>query len=322
MIDVVDLFAGVGWTLACQELGLTSLGLDHDYDVVDARAANGMLSLRVDLFIFDPADLGIPFTGFIASPSCTQFSTAGSGQGRWVLEQIIQAAPAVASGVLVRDALPMMDPDASLVLAPLSWIAHHRPTWIALEQVRNVQPVWDVYAHHLKYMGYSVATGVLHTEQYGIPQTRDRSVLVANRTCQVTLPNITHSRFYPHDPARLDPDVEPWVTIADALAWAPDATACMRSNYGTSGVAANRGRRTAQQPAPTITTKIGRNKWVDGDIVARVNVAEAARLQTFPDDFQWGSVGMTAQYRIIGNSVPPMFAARTISAALGFEWDG
>ena len=35
----------------------------------------------------------------------------------------------------------------------------------------------------------------------------------------------------------------------------------MRSNYGTGGDPRNRGERSQDEPAPTVTTKIGRNKW-------------------------------------------------------------
>ncbi len=37
----------------------------------------------------------------------------------------------------------------------------------------------------------------------------------------------------------------------------------MRSNYGTGGDPQNRGERTIDEPAATVTTKVGRNKWVN-----------------------------------------------------------
>jgi DNA (cytosine-5)-methyltransferase 1 len=74
-----------------------------------------------------------------------------------------------------------------------------------------VAPLWEACARVLRRCGYSVATGVLRAEQYGVPQTRQRAILVA-RSPQLTgllgpavLPPPTHSRYYNRTPQRLDP---------------------------------------------------------------------------------------------------------------------
>lgn len=50
---------------------------------------------------------------------------------------------------------------------------------LILEQVPAVLPVWEAYAAALPYEGYSMDCGLLRTEEYGVPQTRKRAVLMA-----------------------------------------------------------------------------------------------------------------------------------------------
>lgn len=43
--------------------------------------------------------------------------------------------------------------------------------------------------------------------------------------------------------------------------------------------------------------------------ITTVNIQEAARIQSFPDDYEFIGA-MTDQFRMIGNAVPPEFARR------------
>ncbi len=261
-LDAVDLFAGPGgWDIAARELGLDVLGIEWDGNACATREAAGLRTVQGDVRSWDAADW--PATGLIASPPCPTFSTAGKGSGRRALDSVIAAAWHMAAcGGLLAYAIDDLDERTGLVLEPLRWIMHARDDgtpyeWVALEQVPTVRPVWDAYAEILRGWGYDACSATLNAEQYGVPQTRKRAILIARLGAPVKMPTPTHSRYYPRTPERLDPGVARWVTMADALAWDGDVT--VRSNYGTGGDSSDRRVCTADQPASTVTSKAGRN---------------------------------------------------------------
>lgn len=216
---ILDLFAGPGgWDVAAQQLGLDPLGVEMDDAARQTRDAAGLRTLGtpdvrdVDLSIWP----GV--TGLIASPPCQTFSMAGKGAGRAALEQVLLGVKRVATG----EPIPYdeyADIRTGLVLEPLRYALELEPEWLAWEQVPTVQPVWDACADVLREDGYHVWTGHLHAEQYGVPQTRKRSVLIASRSREVGKPTPTHSRFYSRSPHKLDLGVAKWVSMAEALGW-------------------------------------------------------------------------------------------------------
>jgi len=271
--DAIDLFAGVGWDAAARELGMNVLGFDLDKDVVKLRRAESMPTVKVNLWEFLPSDLVLPFRGLIASPSCKKYSVAGKKEAHPELVRILAAVPLVAAGKPVQDVLKGMDPEAALVLAPLAWAVHHRPEWIALEQVKEVLPVWEAIADALRARGYSVDTGLLSAEQYGSGQQRVRAVLVANRTTEVTLPKPTHSTYYNRNPQKRDPGVKDFVTMAEVLGWDPrDRVGFARRADRADSVEIDgalyraRDLREAGLPAQTVTEKARSwQRFVAGD---------------------------------------------------------
>jgi DNA (cytosine-5)-methyltransferase 1 len=114
----------------------------------------------------------------------------------------------------------MHDDRSVLALEPLRWALQLRPTWTVWEQVPAVLPLWEACAAVLRREGWSVVTGNVQAEQYGVPQTRRRAVLLARRDgVPATLPTPTHSRYHTRTPGRLDPGVRPWISMAKALGW-------------------------------------------------------------------------------------------------------
>ena len=226
--EVVDLFAGPGgWDVNLRGEGIPSVGIEWDKAACLTREANGLPTIRGDVRSFGPANFPRA-RGLIASPPCQTFSMAGNGAGRRALDEVLEALNGMAAGVPVN--FDGLDERTALVLDPLRWIleALEREDqgtgnpfqWVALEQVPTVLPVWEAYAEVLRAAGYSVVTGKMHAEQYGVPQTRTRAVLIAvlgHGGEEINFPAATHSRYYPRDPQRLDEGVLPWVSMAEAL---------------------------------------------------------------------------------------------------------
>lgn len=259
----VDLFAGGarGWDVPDAELGLETIGIESDETACATSEAAGFLTVNADVRKLVP----VPgFEGGKFSPPCQTFSAGGKGAGRNALPLVMDAmAGLYATGRIAYEDFD--DVRTGLVLEPLRWAldAHrmgHPLRWLVMEQVPPVLPVWEMMAQYLGKIGYSVAVGNLQAEQYGVPQTRKRAALIATLDREAKLPTPTHSRYYSRTPDKLDPGVKKWVSMAKALGLTEFAT--MRSNYGTGGDPTNRGERTTDQPAPTITSKIDRNKWM------------------------------------------------------------
>lgn len=334
---VVDLYAGVGVAQAVRRIGGLDLGVEIEPAAIAIREVNGFETIYEDVWDIDllepfVAPLGGWWTKW-GSPPCQLWSNAGKGAARQHRATLIAA---MHDGIYEDiDALrafgaSLGDENFAHVLVPLTYVHRYRPMFVALEQVPAVLPLWQEMVPELEKMGYSAKAAYLHSEQHGVPQTRKRAFLVARRDgVEVQLPAPTHSKYHSRTPEKMDPDVEPWVSMAEGLGWqepmlyagagrtavdtsgqrqrpvaepahtvtgggsavrvwpnsrpAPTVTGggrapegqspsdpaagersrglLMRSNYGSGGEPANRGERTIGEPAPTITSKIDRNKW-------------------------------------------------------------
>lgn len=254
--DAVEDFAGPGgWSKGAHDLGLRTVGFEWDMAACQTAVAAGFQRVRADVSQ-SPCD---PLRGirlYIASPPCTLFSSAGKGTGRDAIGILADAIVRMFAGddcrERVRDViwttitLPARTAEnearteakrwkpekvlakaredafvASLVLEPARRILGIEPESIALEQVPEVLPLWQVYVRELRKLGYSAWTGVLNAANYGVPQTRERAILMASRVRQVAPPVPTHSKD--GDEGDLfGQDREKWVSMATALGWGFD----------------------------------------------------------------------------------------------------
>jgi DNA (cytosine-5)-methyltransferase 1 len=320
-----DFAAGGGWSEALRLLGLKEdAAIEFDASAVATAVAAGHTRWLVDVTACEVRErTWPPLWLYIASPPCQTFSQGGNGAGVQHFAALTTAAHLVAKGALPEDAVAAvadekLDVRSVLVLEPLNVIRDHRPANVALEQVPPVLPLWRVYEAILREWGYRVWTGYVHSEQFGVPQTRKRAVLIASLEREVSAPVPTHSRYHARTPDRLDEGVAPWVSLASALG-GPELPA---PNGGdTSWI--------YRRPSPTIVGSFrpdiiaapGYRKAGDpprqktpGSV--QVTVEQAAALQSFRPGYPWQGSD-AKKFEQIGNAVPPLMGAAVLRAVLG-----
>lgn len=274
MVEIIETFAGPGgWSEGARLLSIDSgTGLEIDSDACATARAAGHKREQLDVTKTDPRDYRGAY-GSISSPVCKGFSNAGNGKGNLDRPRLLRAVELIDEGyspdaVIERFDERSHDKYSRLALEPLRWALSIRPRWLAWEQVPAVLPLWEACAQVLRKRGWYIWTGVLRAEQYGVPQTRKRAVLIASTAHEVRQPPHTHSAYHLRAPDRLDSGVLPWVSIAEALGWDADTADALslRSNFSVGSSAANtateRGRsfRSADTPSISLTGKPGH--WV------------------------------------------------------------
>lgn len=226
---IVDIFGGArGAALGIKRVFPDEyvLGIDNDLDCARTSAAAGLPFLCADVESYPIWPFKDQVTGLWASPPCTDFSQAGKRSGIYG-----------ETGRLIWDAH--------------LWASKLWPDWFVFEQVPDVQPYWRAFAKDFTERGYSTWTGVLNCADYGVPQTRQRAILIASRVASVTCPPPTHAKS-PH-PVMFGAEELPWVSMAEALGWESDDEMAYVRGAGATERHGSRPARAADEPAPTIT---------------------------------------------------------------------
>jgi DNA (cytosine-5)-methyltransferase 1 len=186
----------------------------------------------------------------------------------------------------------------------------------------------------MRTLGYDVTFNILNAAFYGVPQARKRAIVIGNRVGKAFLPTPTLERKNVRDaigdlPSLPDGknlhsarrpvpmSIERYKAVPaggnrfDLMRNRPDITpACWKNKK--SGSTDVFGRMLWDAPSPTIRTefyKPEKGRYLHPQAHRPITIREAARLQTFPDDFIF--LGSNAQVaKQIGNAVPPVFAER------------
>lgn len=335
LVEIVDtrsisLFSGaMGLDIGLMEAGIKiEIGQDFDAYCIQTMMANGHKGLLGDIRNITPEEIleaanmkvGEPFL-ICGGPPCQPFSTAGKRLG-------------------------INDPRGSLFRDFVRMIDAIRPRFFVMENVKGLmsallkdengndtnEKVLDVVLNEFKKLNYKTVYGVLDAVNYGVPQFRERFVLIGSRDQEeIFLPIPTHFHVHQNDLYR-------WRTLGDTirdlenvngecdafsgnrlqyLKMVPEGgnwrdlpkdvvQEAMGGAYKSGGGKVGFYRRLSySQPSPTVVTSpVQKATMMCHPTKDRpLSVAEYARIQQFPDE--WVFIGNTAsKYKQIGNAVP------------------
>jgi DNA (cytosine-5)-methyltransferase 1 len=213
------------------------------------------------------------------------------------------------------------DDERDLFPEALRLVEEARPTAVMFENVRGLASAR--FADYrtavlltLERLGYEPAWTVLNASAFGVPQLRPRFVLVAvqrtyskrwewptpqarSPTVGDTLEDLMASRGWPgaHRWAQIASGVGPTIVGGSKKHGGPDlGPTRARKEWSLLGV---NGLGVADMPP---------GPGFPADFQPKLTVCMVARIQGFPDDWQFAG-GKTARYRQVGNAFPPPVAA-------------
>ena len=220
-----------------------------------------------------------------------------------------------------------------------------RPLFFVMENVPQLLKSDEFIAFEQKArrLGYDIAADILNAADYGVPQRRKRAIVIGALACKASLPSPTHINPAKTDLFAVGRAL--WVSVKEAIGDLPlipdgenwhigrNPTPKSVERYRHVPEGGNRwdlprslmpacwirkvsggtdlfGRLWWNQPAFTVRTeffKPEKGRYLHPQADRPITHREAARLQTFPDDFVFkGSKIQVAKQ--IGNAVPPRLA--------------
>ena len=181
-----------------------------------------------------------------------------------------------------------------------------KPLVLVAENVRglltmNNGEVIQTITKDFEDLGYHVVHKLLTAADYGVPQTRERVIIVGTRKDKLPI-------FQYPKPVLNE---ESWITLREAIQDLEELEEGAIPNHFWSKAKKNKGQGNnvlySDRPGPTMRTEHHGNIEFHYNGNRRLSAREAARIQTFPDDFIFYP-STSAAYKQIGNAVPPVLA--------------
>lgn len=283
---VLDLFAGCGGlALGFEAQGFETLGFEMNSGACATYNAN--LTGRCEQLVLTP-ETELPHASvIIGGPPCQPFSVRGHQRG-------LKDA---------RDGFPTF----------ISAVERLKPDIWLLENVRGLfyrsRPYLAEVVETFRGLGYEVTSRLLNAKNYHVPQNRER-VIVVGHSGGFEWPEEMSGQLVPAGDA-----------LGDLAHQVPAGSKFLTPGMDAYVARYEKASKCIQprdlhldRPARTVTCRntagatsdMHRIRLADGRR-RRITVREAARLQSFPDWFEFAGTE-TAQFNQIGNAVPPMFA--------------
>ena len=192
-----------------------------------------------------------------------------------------------------------------------------KPKFFLAENVKGLTnlakgKVFQMILSDFSELGYEVKYKILNAADYGVPQTRQRVIIVGVRNdvnFEYNFPKATHSKDGTDG-------LPKWISVSYSMAPIPDPDSpntMLNHEYSKyklnfNGYLGHR-KLDPDKPAPTVTAR-GDNK---GGVVIlphpngerRMSCRELAAVQSFPLDYEFYG-NRSSIYRQIGNAVPPL----------------
>lgn len=300
MITAIDLFAGMGgFTEGAAAAGCKVLwAANHWRQAVDCHSLNHPDTAHACQDLHQANWDDVPAHDILlASPSCQGHSRA-RGTDK-----------------------PRHDAARATAWAVVSCAEVHKPAMFVAENVTEWAQwcLWPAWCQAMHALGYALSLNVVDSADYGVPQNRQRLIVIGTRTKFPMELKEARQSHRPIGPC-IDWDAPTWRTIDNTLR--PNTLARIAhgrevfgerflfSYYGNTKIA-----RSIDRPVGTITTK---DRWavVDGNRMRMFSAEECRRAMGFRDSYQLPHSSTLAKH-MLGNAVcPPMVAQilRQVSA--------
>ena len=342
-LKAVDFFCGGGgMTCGMKQAGITVLaGLDNDRHCEETYAKNhyGTRFILADITKADInilSDIGIVINDndlvFIGCSPCQHWSIINTDRRK-------------------------SEKSTNLLTYFQKFVKHYNPGYVVIENVPGMKRFAEksklnTFIRFLSRHGYSFDDGVINANDYGVPQSRRRYVLIASRVnkhIRLPLPNkfqpivkdfIGQKKgFKKIDAGHIDEtDFKHTCSGLNEISLRRfyitpknGGTRKSWSNHKDLQIAAYQGRDNCfrdvygrmswEKPAPTITTRfnsISNGRFGHPEENRAISLREGATLQTFPHSYLFCSDSISTVAKLIGNAVPPELARR-LALALQFQ---